>query len=117
PDLQRALLGVGEEPGGKIAPRLEIHVGEEPLGGVVQRSLTGQEVPEGVAIAARPEEPAADVLEHAQAREDRRDLEAAREAPACDLVRSQPVDAPAVQLFAAGRKREAPADQVEQGGL
>src|SRR5207248_4469640 len=72
---------------------------------------------EGVPIAARPEEPAAHVLEHAQPREDRGDLEAARQAPARDLVRSQSVDAPAVQLDVAGRKREAPADQVEQGGL
>jgi hypothetical protein len=117
PDLQRALLGVGEEPGGEIAPRLEVDVGEEALGRVVQRPLASQQLPERVPIAARPEEPAADVLEHAQAREDRRDLKAARQASPGDLVGRQAVDAPAVQLDLAGRGREAPADHVEQRGL
>src|SRR4029077_6614198 len=64
-----------------------------------------------------PEEPAADVLEHAHAGEDRRDLEAAREAAPGDLVRVQSVDAAAVQLDAAGGEREAAADQVEERGL
>src|SRR5262249_7397127 len=67
--------------------------------------------------AARPEEPAADVLEHRHAREDRRDLKAPRQPEPVDLVRREAVDVAAVQLDAAARHREPAADQVEQRGL
>ena len=38
-DLERALLGVGEKARGQVAPRLEVDVGEQPLGRLVERPL------------------------------------------------------------------------------
>ncbi len=51
-------------------------------------------VPERVAVAHRPEHAAAHVLEHAHAREDVGDLEAARQPHAVDLVRAAAGDVP-----------------------
>src|SRR5262249_36164397 len=59
----------------------------------------------------------ADVLEYRHPREDGRDLKAAGQAAAIDLVGRQAVDAPPVELDGSPRYGEAPADQVEESGL
>ena len=77
----------------------------------------GQELPERVAVAERPEHAAAQVLEHREPAEDVGDLEAARQAEPVDLVRLQAVDALAVEQDLAAGRAEAAADEVEQGRL
>src|SRR6266404_6504629 len=82
-----------------------------------QPALAAEEVPERVAIAHRPQESAADVLEHGHPREDRGDLEAPRQTEAVDAMGGQPADRLPVELDPAARDGQAPADQVEQRGL
>src|SRR4051812_25181079 len=70
-----------------------------------------------IAVALRPQQGAADVLEYSHAMKDRGNLKAARQAEAVDALRLQPVDAGAVQGDAAGRNRKTAANQIKQGGL
>src|SRR5439155_2510477 len=87
------------------------------LGAVVRIVEVGEELPERVAVAHAPQHRAADVLEHRQAHEQVRHLEAARQAAAVDLVGAQAVDALAAEQDLAAGGREAAADEVEQRGL
>ena len=64
-DLKRALLGVGQQAGRQIAPLGKLEPFQQPLGRLVQRLLAAEQMPEGIAVAARPQQAASDVLEHA----------------------------------------------------
>jgi hypothetical protein len=77
----------------------------------------GEAVPEGVAVAQRPQHGAAQVLEHREVVEDVGDLEAARQALAVDLEGLEADDVLALEFDAAFGGRQARADQVEQRGF
>src|SRR5262249_57827705 len=116
-DFERPLLGIGQEPSHDISAPGEVESLEQLLGRFVEGLLAAEQVPEGILVPARPQEPAADILEHAHAREDAGDLEAAGEAAPIDLTRAEIVDREAIEEDAAARGREPAADQVEERGL
>src|SRR6185503_9149627 len=73
--------------------------------------------PEVVAVAQGPQHAAADVLVDREPREDVRHLEASREAPARDAEGALARDLLALQPDRAARGTQAPAHEVEEGGL
>ena len=88
-DLERPLLGIGQQAGRQVAPRRAASAARAAVRPPRSAPSAAQQVPERVAVALRPQQAAADVLEHRHAREDRGDLEAARQAQPVDLVRRQ----------------------------
>src|SRR4029079_51494 len=84
---------------------------------LVQRFLLSQDAPERIAIAGRPEQAAADVLEHGHARKDRRDLEAARQPDPVDFLRRQIGGRLSIDRDLSRGNRKTSRDQVEQRGL
>jgi hypothetical protein len=112
-DFQRALLGIGQQPGLRLAPMLHADQFQHLLGALARVAQRRQAMPERILVAQRPHR-AAQVLEHAQPMKDVRDLEAARQPHAVDLERAHAAMLP-VSLTVPSR-REA-ADQVERGRL
>src|SRR6185312_6806712 len=70
-----------------------------------------------IAVPVRPQQAAADVLEHRHAREDRGDLEAARQAEPVDLLRRKIGGRLAVDRDRSRADRKSSRYQVEQRGL
>src|SRR5205814_9995508 len=79
-DLQRALLGVGQQARLQAAPPGEVEVFQQSAGILVQGSLPAECVPERISVAAAPQKAAADVLKDAELMEDRGNLKTARQA-------------------------------------
>jgi hypothetical protein len=116
-DLQRALLGVGEDAGRRLRTCREPHALDDLPRALVGVGEAVGGFPERVAVAERPQHRAAHVLEHAEAMKQVRHLEAARQPEAVDLVRLPPRDRLAVERDAALAGCKACGDQVEQHRL
>ena len=87
-DLERPLLGIGQKARGHVAPGGQVDVGEDLRGALAHLGQVVDVLPEGVALAGRPQHGAAQVLPYAHVGEDVGDLEAARQAAAVDLDRA-----------------------------
>src|SRR3989304_3267016 len=107
----------GGAPARAGAGRGEVDLLEHRLGPLLHVAQAVHEVPARVPVAERPEDAAAEVLEHAEAREEVGHLEGAAEAPPVDLVGGQVGDVLALEPDAPARHRVLARDQVEQRGL
>ena len=117
-DLQRALFGVGQQPGRHVASRGQVQILQQPLGRLVQRALPRQQVPERIAVAAAPQQ-AQRRFSNTVSRGKIEVIWKLRDRPS-RLIRcgGRPIDARRRSVRSSpDGDREAAADQVEQRGL
>src|SRR6478752_4020286 len=116
-ELERALLAVGQRRGGCPGPVGEADLLEQLHGAVLERGHAGDRAPPLLAHAGRAGEGQLEVLAQGHRLEEARDLEGARDAERCDLLRGLAGDVLTVEEHGAGRRGQEAGEQVEERGL